>query len=433
MYDHLCMRPDEVEILIYHKNCVDGFGAAMSCMMASEGKNLIYIPMQHDDPLPDVTGKNVLLCDICFKKDGMAKLLGQANKLVVLDHHKTAEKEMIDLPDENKHFDMKHSGAYLAWCYFHPGKEIPKVILYIQDTDLWIKKLPNTQEISARIALLPFEFSAYRPLFEDGFEKEAIIYGRGALDQVKRLTGEILKFFLPTFGKIGEEYYLILMVETAVSSLKSTLGHAALEKWPLLDFSVVYTPNHSGKVNYSLRSEENRTDITKIVEMFKGGGHRNAGAFSYEGNFPMYVIRDCYIYETLKRIYFRSVVLPVRTQDKSICSISLEDCNDYMVTNYGENQDAVEMKNCVYLNYSGKGSHIAKYLLQMRTETLQVCEAIGGQKADMAIVWTGDGNNIFNTLVFLPECADFVNRFLSDKRVESRKGCEVTFRTSGKI
>ena len=41
----------------------------------------------------------------------------------------------------NTHFDMNHSGARLAWDYFHPGKEPPKFINYIEDCDLWAWKL----------------------------------------------------------------------------------------------------------------------------------------------------------------------------------------------------------------------------------------------------------------------------------------------------
>jgi len=49
-----------------------------------------------------------------IKKDNLQKLQSVVKKLLILDHHKTAQDDLKDLPNENKIFRMDHSGAYLT-------------------------------------------------------------------------------------------------------------------------------------------------------------------------------------------------------------------------------------------------------------------------------------------------------------------------------
>jgi len=49
-----------------------------------------------------------------------------------MDHHKSALEDLKGL-SPNIYFDMERSGARLAWDYFHPGKEPPAFIDYIED------------------------------------------------------------------------------------------------------------------------------------------------------------------------------------------------------------------------------------------------------------------------------------------------------------
>ena len=91
-------------------------------------------------------------------------MIEQAEALVVIDHHKSAVVELHDI--SNTIFDMKKSGAMLAWEFFHPGKEAPKFIQYIQDRDLWQWELPYSKEFSAAFDMIPWEFDEYEK-FED--------------------------------------------------------------------------------------------------------------------------------------------------------------------------------------------------------------------------------------------------------------------------
>jgi uncharacterized protein len=79
----------------------------------------------------------------------MVALLERAQRVVVLDHHKTSMDEMDKIPANPKldsDFDMERSGATVTWDWFHPCK--PRTIVrYAEDHDLWRFALPHSKEI----------------------------------------------------------------------------------------------------------------------------------------------------------------------------------------------------------------------------------------------------------------------------------------------
>ena len=133
------IEPSLVNCVIYHKNCSDGFGAAYSAWKLL-GNKAEYYACTHGDTPPDVTGKKVAVLDFSFNNATTKEMIEKAESLVVIDHHKSAMVELHDV--SNCIFDMNKSGAAMAWEFFHPAKEIPKFIQYIQDRDLWKWEMP---------------------------------------------------------------------------------------------------------------------------------------------------------------------------------------------------------------------------------------------------------------------------------------------------
>ena len=132
------MEPSSVNVVIYHADCTDCFGAAYSAWKQL-GNRAEYYACKHGTPPPDVKDKNVVILDFSFNNETTKKMIEEANSLLVIDHHKSAMVELHDIT--NTHFDMTKSGAMLSWEFFHPGKEPPKFIRYIQDRDLWTWEL----------------------------------------------------------------------------------------------------------------------------------------------------------------------------------------------------------------------------------------------------------------------------------------------------
>ena len=151
----MALDPASVNVVIYHADCTDGFGAAYSAWKQL-GNRAEYYPCKHGTPPPDVKGKNVVILDFSYGNELTKKMIEDANNLLIIDHHKSAMVELHDV--SNTYFDMTKSGAMLAWEFFHPGKEPPKFIKYIQDRDLWKWELDYSKEFSAAFDMVPFEF-----------------------------------------------------------------------------------------------------------------------------------------------------------------------------------------------------------------------------------------------------------------------------------
>ncbi|MBF4253709.1 phosphohydrolase, partial [Vibrio anguillarum] len=145
----------------------------------TQEKDIEFIAASYQQDLPDVTNAHVIIVDFSFKKDDMKQLAQKAKSITVIDHHKTAEKELSELLEGgviDGVFDMTKSGAMLAWEWFFGDVEPPALIQHIQDRDLWKFELPGTREIQAALYSYPMEFNVWnmlmaidtRTLYEEG-------------------------------------------------------------------------------------------------------------------------------------------------------------------------------------------------------------------------------------------------------------------------
>lgn len=158
-------------LIIYHKNCDDGFGAAFAAWKKL-GDTADYLPMDYADKAADapVDGRDVIVIDFSFSpEDAKAHVLPRANSLTILDHHRSAAdswKKHLGLPPDLavvRHrqdkldllFDMDKSGAFLAWEYFHPDTKVPDMIAHISDVDLWTWKLKGSNAFSSYLRAQP--------------------------------------------------------------------------------------------------------------------------------------------------------------------------------------------------------------------------------------------------------------------------------------
>ena len=164
------LEPSAVDCVIYHAECTDGFGSAYAAWKLL-GNRAEYHARKHGTPPPDVKGKNVVILDFSFDNATIKKMIEDAEALVVIDHHKTAMVELHDI--SNTIFDMSHSGTVLSWNFFHPGKDPPKFLLYIEDRDLWKWELPYSKEFSAAFDMIPFEFEEFEKFEDDSVFDDA--------------------------------------------------------------------------------------------------------------------------------------------------------------------------------------------------------------------------------------------------------------------
>src|SRR5579859_5933766 len=128
-------------VILYHKDCMDGT-ASRYAAWRKFGDNAEYYACQYGQPLPDFERgpeTEVFFLDYSTSQTELEALGEACGRVVVLDHHQTAREalEGCKHPKVEVVFDMNRSGAVIAWEYFHPDAEVPMLLQYVQDRDLW--------------------------------------------------------------------------------------------------------------------------------------------------------------------------------------------------------------------------------------------------------------------------------------------------------
>jgi oligoribonuclease NrnB/cAMP/cGMP phosphodiesterase (DHH superfamily) len=270
------------KVCFYHAGCPDGFGAAWAVWRAW-GKSGEYRPRGHDDALQfeELVGAEVVFADIALA-NGLLRTLGQkATRVVVLDHHVTALERFQSDPEltldlgERGHvvnFDLSQSGAVLAWQHFHPDTELPRLLAYVQDQDLWHWRLPDSDAVNAAIGIYPRRFEVWDRLAAEPIEK-LVAEGRPI---VRAQRSEVDRALQNAHSvSVGE-----LRLE-AVNALfqRSSIGHELAKRKAFgVACGLVYRLTER-RVDCSVYSIGD-FDVAALAASLGGGGHRNAAGFS---------------------------------------------------------------------------------------------------------------------------------------------------------
>jgi oligoribonuclease NrnB/cAMP/cGMP phosphodiesterase (DHH superfamily) len=267
------VEPSIIDCVIYHADCTDGFGAAYSAWK-SLGNRAEYHACKHGTPPPSVKGKNVAILDFSFDNATTKKMIEEADNLIIIDHHKSAMVELHDI--SNTIFDMKHSGARLAWDFFHPGKEPPKFINYIEDRDLWLWELPYSKEFSAAFDMIPFEFEEFEKFEDDSVFDDAVKRGSYILAYAKTVVKKVCEKAQPR--QMDGKSVLVVNASHWMSEIGARLS-------PDCDFAVIWFWDHEEQnTKVSLRGFHETVDVSEIAKVFGGGGHKKAAGFQLPKN-----------------------------------------------------------------------------------------------------------------------------------------------------
>lgn len=266
--------PASINCVIYHASCNDGMGAAYAAWKLL-GNKAEYIPCRHGGDLPDVKGKRVAVLDFSFDNKTTKRQIEDAEAYILIDHHKSAVIELHDLSQYTM-FDLNKSGAMLAWEFFHPGKEPPKFIQYIQDRDLWAWEMPYSKEFAAAFDMVPFEFKAYEEFEDDSVLDDAIKRGSYILAYSRTVINKICEKAADRRIMINDRLYNIKIVNS--SHWQSEIGGVLAKE---CDFAFVYFYSHNtNSYSVSLRSFHEDVDVSLVAKSFGGGGHKKAAGMN---------------------------------------------------------------------------------------------------------------------------------------------------------
>jgi oligoribonuclease NrnB/cAMP/cGMP phosphodiesterase (DHH superfamily) len=179
---------------------------------------------------------------------------------------------MVELHDVScTHFDMTHSGAMLAWRFFHPGKEPPRLIKFIEDRDLWKWEIPYSKEFSAAFDMVKFSFEDFDKYLDDSAVDDAQEQGAYILAYSKTVISKIAK--KASSRKLGGKDVLVVNSPHWMSEIGAALA-------PKCDFAIIWYYDHDARqVKISLRAHHDDSDVSEVAKRWGGGGHRKAAGF----------------------------------------------------------------------------------------------------------------------------------------------------------
>ena len=266
---------------IVHAECADGGGAAWAIRSwaKSEGHELELIFQKYDGPAPEISdgaGK-IIIADFSFSREDTIALHERfgAENVDLLDHHVTAQEALKGLP--NCQFDMSRSGAVMVWQHLFPGEQVPTILEYVQDRDIWKWEMPRSQEVNAFLsswnhhASLRHWDDLARKLGEN-FE-QVVAEGEAIL----RTHAQLVEQSCATAHMVAIDGDNVPAVHSSV--LNSEIGVRLLELFPDAPFAAIYT-KLAGRTTWSLRSRSGGHNVSETARRMGGGGHPAASGYT---------------------------------------------------------------------------------------------------------------------------------------------------------
>lgn len=316
------LPPNEVDCVVYHSRCGDGFGGAYTFWryLKENGVNVgtsattlacnddddergdvLFIPYSHlndasyvrQNIIPHLKDRNVVYVDVCPKDELFEEMLQTPTRAIVLDHHesalKTTEKFNKEFVFERCHIDQTHSGAIIAWQYCYPTTETPTFLQYIEDRDIWKWSYEEQSRpfTDALYGSIPYEFEAYSA-FEDIDNVQKLIQEGKTLEKYKAIDVAISsQKALESMVTIDGTDYAVYIINTTnhISDLGHELASKRCERLGReCDFAMLwYHDSIRDQIKISLRSDsdrENPVNVSEIARYFGGGGHKCASGFT---------------------------------------------------------------------------------------------------------------------------------------------------------
>ncbi len=269
------MKKEEVNdiVVLYHAECPDGFAGSYAAWKKF-GNKATYLGVYHNTPPPDIIyGKNVYTIDYSYPLSIVEQILPKVKSLTIIDHH-VSNIPAVKLAGGV--MDIEHSGAVLAWHYFHPDKKLPRLFKNVEDVDIWKFKLPYTTELAEITTLYPMEYKVWDKMVKEmdtpaGLKKyvaEGKILLKKRDDTVAKIVGyaEVVEF----------EGYKCYMVNSPICT--SYISEVLYKKMPPI--AIVWS-RRGNRVIVSLRSD-GTVDVSKLAEKYGGGGHKGSAGFSWD-------------------------------------------------------------------------------------------------------------------------------------------------------
>ena len=306
------------EITIYtHAGCVDGLFAAYVIYHALTNKysederdkslsnpekgNILFkinvIPIQNDKPYEIISTGDIIFVDIGPTMEVFEKFVERKQIVKILDHHVSNLKNFTAMaklsPTNSFSYSPNQCGSLIAFEYYKEmlsnSHRLMELIKYVDDRDRWTWSQLDSHEICDAIFFntkvlntndtqeeITKKFDLIDLLLTIPHDK--LKYQGDMLQQQSSMyINQIMANATLHWMRVSDKFYKVAMCETRL--LRSEVGNKLFTKFDKesIDFSCCWSYQlDTGEYWLSMRSMDNRADVSKICQTFGGGGHRNA-------------------------------------------------------------------------------------------------------------------------------------------------------------
>lgn len=298
-------------LVVYHKADFDGICSYQVAKRALQDA-ADYLGWDYGEPTPDLSAyRLVYIIDVSFPPEDMAKY---ADKLIWIDHHKSAIEKMKDIPIRGYRIDgvaacrlahqwfLKEWRESLGMIWLLPDKfafverqvQEPYAVQLLGEYDIWDKRNPDVDRF--QLGMLAEKTPDWNVLLKEDaaeYEVQAIIKRGVAIQAFTEATNAQI---------ITERGFDVQFEGLTFRALNTARCNS-------MTFLAALRPEHDGCLAYFWNGRgwrfslyhapgKEHHDLSQIAIKFGGGGHRGACGFELEilpeqfGGFPNRLKRD---------------------------------------------------------------------------------------------------------------------------------------------
>ncbi len=291
-------EPDVTRLVLYHASCRDGMCAAMVCWLQFKD-SARYRPVTYNgETLRGIVNETleshpkldeVYVVDFTFRgeADTISWLLTEMGMGVTLiDHHSTAVDDITaiseSVPAKGERINIRYaedkSGAGLTWDFFYPNTPRPPVVAYVEDRDLWLWKLPDSDIVNTYLQSMPLAMVRWVKLFYEWNQETIRAIGSY---QMTFIAGQVCEHmrrarYIHVEDGNGRSYRAAIF-GCSLSTLTSETCDALLKHGDVpIDIAICVPINMAADGHvYSIRSRDTGK-ARQFAESYGGGGHDDA-------------------------------------------------------------------------------------------------------------------------------------------------------------
>jgi len=284
-----------IDVIIYHIGCTDG----MACVSVA-----YHYCRSNNYPMPKLIGirpsckvslesldtlsGTLLIVDVI--PSNLNAVIARASYTIIIDHHKTNGQYLTDCAANVIIFNSNNAACVLTYKYFYPTKEIPLVIAYIEDRDIWSQKYPESNDLISSLISLNSKAEETidmicRSIDNDAYTNNLLITGKRLAAKRRQMVLSKCREGLAIVNISFHNRMYRGVIFNDCYDLRSDIGNHLLETYKDLDLIVFWHWSETeGQYFISLRGTDGGVDIGEICKQYPdGGGHRNAAGFSIDG------------------------------------------------------------------------------------------------------------------------------------------------------